>query len=184
MKAVVLLSGGIDSMACVNFYQQQGYEVDSIFCDYGQPAAKVEYAASKKIAEYFGIPLSIIKTKNIKIPSSGEICGRNALLVFQALCYKGHGTYKIVLGIHDGTGYADCSAQFVRSINRVIDCYSNGTVFLESPLVSWNKAEIIDYCKINKLPLEYTYSCEMGQIPCCGQCLSCMDRKELLHENI
>lgn len=36
MKAFILLSGGIDSMACVNFYKALNYEVECIFCDYGQ----------------------------------------------------------------------------------------------------------------------------------------------------
>ena len=39
MKAFILLSGGIDSMACVNFYKALNYEVECIFCDYGQPAS-------------------------------------------------------------------------------------------------------------------------------------------------
>lgn len=184
MQAVVLLSGGIDSMACVNFYLQQGYNVECIFCDYGQPGAVPEYAAASVIAEFYGVPLHTVETTNIVIPKNGEICGRNALLVQQALCYKGYGTYKIVLGIHDGTGYADCSQLFVDQMNRLIDCYANGKIILETPFLNWHKPEIITYCLEASLPIQSTYSCESGTLPPCGNCLSCLDRKELLNERI
>ena len=39
MQAIVLLSGGIDSMACIHFYLNQGYSIEALFCDYGQPAS-------------------------------------------------------------------------------------------------------------------------------------------------
>lgn len=184
MRVVILLSGGIDSMACVNFYLQQGYDVECIFCNYGQPGAVSELIAASKIAEHYQVPLRIIETTNISIPESGEICGRNALLVQQALCCYGYGTYKIILGIHDGTGYADCSQLFVDHMNRLIDCYANGTIILEAPFLNWLKPEIISYCKANSLPVHFTYSCEAGKVPPCGHCLSCLDRKEYLDEQI
>ena len=60
MRVVILLSGGIDSMACVNFYLQQGYDVECIFCNYGQPGAVSELIAASKIAEHYQVPLRII----------------------------------------------------------------------------------------------------------------------------
>lgn len=182
MKAFILLSGGVDSMACVNFYMTLGYEVECIFCDYGQPAAIPEKQASRIIAEYYKTPLKILEVKNMNIPESGEICGRNALLVWLAFCKIGFGSYKIILGIHAGTGYVDCSTQFVDAINRALDVYSSGTVILEAPLLSWHKSNIMAYCRENLLPLNFTYSCETGSIPPCGQCLSCLDRKEFQND--
>lgn len=182
MKAFILLSGGIDSMACLNFYKNQGYDVECIFCDYGQPAAIFEKQSSQKIAEHYRIPYKNIEIKNIDVPKSGEICGRNALLIWTAFCQIGFGTYKIVLGIHSGTNYSDCSLPFVNAVNRIFDIYTGGTVILEAPFISWGKNEIIAYCRENSLPLNYTYSCETGTSPPCGKCLSCLDRKELLNE--
>ena len=138
MKAYVLLSGGIDSMSCVNFYKTLGYEVECIFCDY-------------------------------------------ALLVWTAFSKIGFGTYKIVLGTHAGTEYPDCSSHFIDATNRVFDVYTNGTVILEAPFINWQKADIVAYCRTNSLPYHYTYSCEMGSVPPCGRCLSCLDRREFLH---
>lgn len=182
MRAFVLLSGGVDSMACVNFYMTLGYKVGCIFCDYGQPAAIPEKQASRKITEYYKTPLKIIEVKNIEIPESGEICGRNALLVWLAFCKIGFGSYKIILGIHDGTKYIDCSIQFVEATNRVLDAYTSGTVILEAPFLNWHKADIVSYCRENLLPYNFTYSCETGRVPPCGQCLSCLDRKEFLND--
>lgn len=182
MKAIVLLSGGVDSMACIYFYLQLGYEIEGVFCDYGQQAAISERCAAERVSKHYNISLRIVEVKNIEVPQIGEICGRNALLIWLAFCSIGFGTYKIILGIHDETGYADCSPTFVEEINRVLDCYTNGTVLLEAPFLYWNKAGIATYCKNNRLPYGFTYSCEAGTVPPCGECFSCLDRKEFLNE--
>ncbi len=184
MKAVILLSGGLDSMACVNFYQSIGYETCAIFCDYGQPAAQQERKASKYIAEYFKIPYKVIEIRNIIIPQEGEIFGRNAMLAIAALFCTGSGPYKIIIGIHAGTNYADCTSTFVEAINRVFDVYSNGTVILETPFVNWKKGDIVLYCKKNDLPYKYTYSCEAGEYPPCGKCMSCLDREAFFKDGL
>ena len=178
MVVYILLSGGIDSMACIKYYSDLNYEVHCIFCNYGQLALLPEHDAAITIASYFNVPIHEITTLGCKIVDEGEIFGRNALFIMQALLFAGKGDYKIVLGIHDGTGYSDCSRRFVKEINRVLDCYSSGTVILEAPFVDWRKGDIIRFCQANNLPLEITYSCEKGTIPPCGECLSCLDRKE------
>jgi len=182
MKSIILLSGGIDSSSCVKFYLDLNYKVECIFCNYGQPAAVSELHAARAVSKYYSVPLHEIKTTGISIPSSGEICGRNALLVLQAFSFKGFGTYKIILGIHTETNYADCSPRFLNEMNRILDCYANGTICLEAPFLEWDKSNIVVYCKEKKIPFEKTYSCEAGGISPCGKCLSCIDRKELLNE--
>ena len=182
MKAFVLLSGGVDSMACIHFYLKLGYEVEGIFCNYGQLAANCERLAVERVSKYYNIPLRIVEVKYNGVPQTGEICGRNALLVWLAFWSIGFGLYKIILGIHDGTGYTDCSPIFVDKTNRALDCYPNGTVLLEAPFLNWNKAGIARYCKNNRLPYYITYSCEEGTMPPCGKCLSCIDRKEFFDE--
>ena len=164
-----------------NFYKALNYEVECIFCDYGQPASISEKQASQIIAAYYSVPYETIEVKNINIPKLGEICGRNALLIWAAFCKIGFGSYKIVLGIHAGTEYPDCSPQFIDATNRLFDVYTNGTVIAEAPFINWKKADIVAYCRANSLPYHYTYSCEVGSVPPCGRCLSCLDRKELLN---
>lgn len=179
LKVRILLSGGIDSMVCLSFYLNKGYDVECLFCDYGQPAAEQEYKAAKSITEYFDVKLHFLKTNSIIVPEIGEIYGRNAFIIMQSMCFFGADSYKIAIGVHSGTSYSDCSNSFIDAMNRVIDCYANGTVFLEAPLIAWNKIEIFEYCLQNELPLDLTYSCEKGGFPPCGTCLSCKDRKVL-----
>lgn len=182
MKVVVLLSGGLDSAACVAFYQKLDYDVEGLFCDYGQPAATEEYKAAQRVADYFDISLHTVEVDNLSIPNSGEISGRNALLVMIALSYFGYGIYKIALGIHAGTSYADCSIGFVDATNRMLDCYASGMICLEAPFVEWQKGAIAEYVKGKGIPYQITYSCERGVNPPCGCCGSCADRRRYLSE--
>lgn len=183
MKAIVLLSGGIDSTACIDFYLNLGYEVECVFCDYGQPAKTAEFISAKAITDYYHVPLKTITTDSIIVPCTGEICGRNAMLVFQAYCLSGFGTYKIVLGIHFGTDYFDCSELFLKKLNDIIDCYSKGTVRVEAPFLQWAKCEIVEYAKRQNIPLNLTFSCTTSNNTPCKKCPSCLEREALLNEN-
>ena len=182
MRVIVLLSGGLDSAACVEFYKNLNYDVEGLFCKYGQPAVSAEYEAAQQVAKHFSIPLHTVEINQLTIPTSGEICGRNAMLVIMALSYFGYGIYKIALGIHDGTSYADCSISFVEAANRMIDCYANGMICVEAPFVKWQKREIVEYIRKKEIPYQITYSCEKGTYPPCGQCGSCADRRRYLNE--
>lgn len=183
MKAIVLLSGGIDSMACAYFYISQKYETEALFVDYAQPALQQERHAAERIAAYLCIPLKIITVPKMHVYDTGEIFGRNAVLALQALAAYGKGTYKVITGIHSGTIYSDCSEDFIVCINRVFDIYTNGTIILEAPFASWTKQQIISYCLSEALPISITYSCESSGVRPCGKCKSCLDRKEFLNES-
>lgn len=182
LKAIILLSGGIDSMACMHFYQNHGYNTVPVFYDYRQPAAKMEYKSANNIARFYTRTLNIIRVSFMNIPKEGEICGRNAVLILLTLMKFGAGAYKIIIGLHDGCSYKDCSIQFISQINKLLDLYTDGMVILEAPFSNMTKKDIIKYCRKYNLPLELTYSCERGCYPPCGQCLSCKDRMELLNE--
>lgn len=138
--------------------------------------------AAKFVTNYYHVPLKTITTDNISIPSVGEICGRNAMLVLQAYCLSGFGSYKIILGIHSGTEYFDCSEVFLNKLNDIIDCYSKGTVYIEAPFLMWSKANIVEYAKKQNVPLDLTYSCSTSNTIPCGKCPSCLERKELFNE--
>jgi len=182
MNSIVLLSGGIDSMACVKFYLTQGYDVEGLFFDYGQPALIAERIAAGKIAEYYGIPFRIAQIPHLHSDPLGEIYGRNAVLSICALGLYGYGTYKIAMGLHAGTNYSDCTIGFVDRINCIYDLYANGTVILEAPFIEWSKGQVISYCNDWSLPLDLTFSCEYSGEKPCGKCKSCLDRKVWLNE--
>jgi len=178
-RVVVLMSGGIDSTACARLLLERGDAVAGIFVDYGQKAAFQEKEAALRITSFLEISLDVI---SISLPGSlgaGELVGRNAFLVFAAMmgCQLHAGA--IALGVHSGTTYYDCTLAFVESTDRLVSEYTDGQVRLIAPFVTWNKKNIFDYYRASGMPIDLTYSCEAGQVPPCGNCLSCRDRRLL-----
>jgi 7-cyano-7-deazaguanine synthase len=178
-NALVLLSGGIDSATCARHLQDQGFDVSCVFINYGQLAAQSEQRAATAIAGVLGIRLSIISISAQRQFGAGEILGRNALLVLAAMTICEVKSGVIGLGIHAGTPYYDCSPAFLASIDRLIAEYSDGRVRVTAPFISWNKKDIFDYYLRAGFPSDIAYSCEAGQVPPCGTCASCRDRRIL-----
>jgi len=178
-NTLVLTSGGIDSSACVDYYINGGFSVAGLFIDYGQISAPKEESAAMNISKYYNIPLQKIKLTGFRKWSDGYIPGRNAFLLHGALMAFKHDTGIISIGIHTGTNYNDCSESFIETMQSSFDLYTDGCIRIGVPFIKWNKRMIWDYCKTKKIPLEITYSCELGQDQPCGQCLSCKDLEAL-----
>ena len=176
---VVLVSGGIDSAACINFLQRQEFTVSGIHVSYGQRAAGHEAVAASAVAEYYGVPLSFCQLKGARRKSAGELIGRNAFLLFTALMELNEQPAILVLGIHSGTPYTDCSPHFVTNVQTLVDAHCDGSVQVLAPFLEWSKKDIWDYCLAHGIPLELTYSCELGLSQPCGACLSCRDLEVL-----
>ena len=73
ITAVVLLSGGIDSAACVHYYIDLNFEVNAIFIDYGQTARGNERQSAMRIAAYYNIRLDQVSLSSTKHFLPGEI---------------------------------------------------------------------------------------------------------------
>lgn len=179
IQVTILLSGGLDSSACIYYYINQGFNVRATFIDYGQKAYRKEYNSAINIASYFDIKLNHIIFKPNSKFQCGEIKGRNAFLVMAALVSDPLIKGLIAIGIHSGTPYYDCTELFVNDTNRILQGYYEGNVILEAPFLYWDKGMIYKYSVENKLPIELTYSCENGTDVPCGKCLSCLDRRAL-----
>ena len=179
-NVLVLLSGGIDSTACIAYYLSEGFQVRGLFINYGQLAAERETEAVARIMEHYNIPLDRITVSSGREWGQGFILGRNAFLLYAALMSFMYDNGLIAIGIHAGTGYWDCSEEFLQHTKPVFHAYSEGRISLDAPFVQWNKSEIWDFCSRENVPLELTYSCEIGEVQPCGKCLSCADL-ECLH---
>ena len=178
-NCLILLSGGVDSSACICYYQRLGYSVSGIYIDYGQAGAKFERQSVKRITENFQIPLFVYLYKNNKTFLEGEIPGRNAFLLFSAVLSNPNYEGILAIGIHSGTSYYDCSLSFLEDIRKIIINYTNGNIIVDAPFLHWTKIEIYHFCKENNVPISLTYSCENGLNPPCGHCKSCLDRRML-----
>lgn len=179
LTAVVLLSGGIDSAACMRYYLDLGFQLRGLFIDYGQRARDNEGESAVQVANYYDIPLDRVSLSPVNHFGPGEIRGRNAFLIIAALLFYPQFKGIFSLGIHSGTRYYDCSQQFISDITNIIDAYTGGEIRVGTPFLNWSKAMIYAYCEEKGIPIHLTYSCESGTTPPCGKCLSCKDREVL-----
>src|SRR5579872_5879117 len=173
----VLSSGGMDSSACIYFYLKLKLRVRPLFVDYGQPAKLAELRSAKKLAEFYELPLRTVRFSGAKIDLSGEIAGRNSLLISAALVKASKKTTLIALGVHAGTRYFDCSPRFIELWETLLSGYTDGRIRIGVPFLNWNKTDISAYCKENHIPVHLTWSCESRSDVPCGECASCCDRK-------
>jgi 7-cyano-7-deazaguanine synthase len=182
MITIVLLSGGIDSMVAAHLVKSQNCVCDqAIFIDYAQPSVDAERVASRAIAAALGIKQwSSINVCGIPVPVSGFMQARNLMFSTLALSALGMNSGLVVTGIHDGTCYSDCTHDFHRLVQATYDLYTEGSVQFTAPLLSWKKADIVNYALHKQLPIGLTHSCESSGTSPCGTCASCKDRYELL----
>jgi 7-cyano-7-deazaguanine synthase len=176
-KVHLLLSGGIDSAACLQYFKSMGAVVCPLFIDYGQPAREAERRSAESISEFYRVRLRVISVRGVLIPNSGEILGRNSLLISAALLDMKPGVGLISLGIHAGSPYFDCGTQFVDLWDKLLHGYTDGKIQLSVPFLRWAKADIVSFCADHNVPLFLTWSCESSATSPCGKCLSCKDRE-------
>jgi 7-cyano-7-deazaguanine synthase len=153
--------------------------VAGLFVDHGQAAAQREDYAVRSICERLSLPLQSIVVSGTGTHGSGELIGRNGMLLFAALFATRGQSNLLCLGVHGGTPYYDCSRSFIRSIDTLIAEHTDGQVSVFAPFLDWTKRDVYDYFQGACLPLKLTYSCEAGATIPCGECASCLDRKAL-----
>ncbi len=176
----VLLSGGIDSTACVHFYRAQGCRVRPLHIQYGQAARVSELRSARAVAAFYGLEVLHVNLSCLEPATHGEIPGRNSLLLSTGLMSMGARSGLLALGIHAGTRYFDCQPTFVSLWERLLDGYTDGRIRVGCPFLDWKKADIWQYCRDNDVPLDLTWSCESKSQKACGRCLSCKDREVLV----
>jgi len=176
---IILLSGGIDSTACINYYLSQKIKPLGLFINYGQAVAERELNSAEEVSRYYKIKLEKIKISLGRTFKDGEIEGRNALFLFAALTKYSDYAGIIALGIHTGVPYYDTGKRFFIDMQNIFTSYTDGRIKLDAPFLKWDKPMIYQYCLDNHVPIELTYSCEKNGKKPCGQCNSCLDRSKL-----
>jgi 7-cyano-7-deazaguanine synthase len=178
---VVLLSGGIDSTALMDFYVRRGATLKCVHFQYGQSGGQSEVKAATEVAEYYRVKPQVAKLEFPVMKRNDEVVGRNAMFVMAAACLSPP-PMRIALGIHSGPTYYDCSNSFVVDCQRLLDGYFGGMVRLETPFLRFGKSDIATYCKANNVPIHLTYSCLKQNYPPCGKCSSCLDRAAFVED--
>lgn len=202
-KAVVILSGGLDSTTCMGMAIDKGYEVYPLTFDYGQ-RHRIELENARKVAEHYGaadrhkivqlgflreIGGSALTDDSIDVPRELDetvipvtyVPGRNLLFLSIATSYaEVIGAEAIYIGVNalDYSGYPDCRPEFIRKVEEVIALATKvgvegKPIAIETPLISMTKAEIIREGTRLGVPYELTTSCYNGEEEACGECDSC-----------
>ncbi|MDK2917339.1 MAG: 7-cyano-7-deazaguanine synthase [Candidatus Petromonas sp.] len=201
-RAVVLLSGGLDSTTCMAVAKSEGYDLYPISFDYGQRHNR-ELECAKKVAKHFGVKEhKIIKMDNvggsaltdqsIDVPDyKGDadipvtyVPARNILFLSYALGYaEVLEAEAIFIGVSaiDYSGYPDCRPEFIKAFQKVIDVgtaagVKGKSIEVKTPLINLSKAETIKLGTKLGAPYELTTSCYRGEEKACGVCDSCVLR--------
>lgn len=206
MKAVLILSGGVDSSTLLYFLLTKQYRVHALTFFYGQRHAK-EVDFAKKIAlkasEIGSVEHKIVDISSIhELISKGAITGkegvpegyytdqrqrttivpnRNMILLAIAAGYAVKiGAKEIYYAAHKSDFiYPDCRKEFVKALDTAI--YLGNIwepVELKAPFVDMTKAEIVALGLKLGVPYELTWSCYRGEERPCLRCGTCVERTE------
>ncbi|MCY6493398.1 7-cyano-7-deazaguanine synthase QueC [Leptolyngbya sp. GGD] len=208
-KAIVLLSGGLDSSTSAAQAIADGYELIALSLDYGQRHDR-ELIAAKRIADYLGIKEhfvvnvnlaqwggSALTDQSVTVPTDGVkpdvipityVPGRNTVFLAIALSLaEAKGAEAIYLGINavDYSGYPDCRPEYLEAVQHLATLSSKAglegnTPKLVAPLVMDSKVDIVNRALRLGVPIHLTWSCYQGEDEACGLCDSCRIRDRAL----
>ena len=199
--AVVLLSGGLDSMVCAGLAREAGYSVLALTVDYNQ-RHRVELEAARRIASRLAdrhvvLPLDLrafggsALTGDIAVPKDGlgegipvtYVPARNTIFLSLALgLAEASGARDIFIGVNalDYSGYPDCRPEFVAEFERLANLATKagveGDVFrLHAPLQEMTKAGIAREAARLGLDAGLSHSCydPSPDGRACGECDAC-----------
>ena len=211
-KALVLLSGGLDSSVVLSVCQDKGYDIYAISFDYGQ-RHKVELEYAKFQATFFNcISHEVFKmefyggsalTDDIKVPKNRDshsmskdipvtyVPSRNIVFLSFASGYaECHDIDNIFIGVNaiDYSGYPDCRKNFIDNFEKLINKSTKkgleGSKFkINTPLINLSKKDIIKLGHKNGVDFSMTSSCYSPKLKKnCGVCDSCLLREQGFEE--
>ena len=208
-KAVVLLSGGLDSATCAAQAIADGYKVTALSFNYGQRHDKELQAAAAiaktlNIADHQVINVNLaqwggssLTDESMNLPTDGVkadeipstyVPGRNTVFIAIALSLaEAIAAQAIYLGINavDYSGYPDCRPAYLSAFQDLAALSSKAGLegnapALVAPLVMDSKVDIVQRALRLGVPIEKTWSCYQGGEQPCGVCDSCRIRDEAL----
>ncbi len=205
-KAVVLLSGGLDSTTTLAQAIADGNEVTALSFRYGQRHSR-ELVSAAEVSKFYGIKhvivdmdLSMFRSaltrEEIDVPENRDesqmgsdipvtyVPARNIIMMSVAagLC-ESVDADRIYIGANvvDYSGYPDCRPEFFEAFEKMINVGTKAGVEghpikIETPILHCSKADIVRLGKKLGAPLHLTWSCYEGGEKACGKCDSCQLR--------
>ncbi len=206
-RAVILLSGGLDSATTLAIAKQQGYACYALSFNYGQRSIS-ELSSAKKISQYYNVEAhkilnfnlgmfggSALTDTKIDIPEEHiegipvtYVPARNTIFLSMALGWaEVLGARDLFVGVNsvDYSGYPDCRPEFVQAFENLANLATKAGVEgkkfqIRAPLIQLTKSEIIQKGIQLGVPYADTLSCYQAdeQGLACGHCDSCGLRKQ------
>jgi 7-cyano-7-deazaguanine synthase len=207
-RAVVLLSGGMDSCVCAALAARE-FDAAALHISYGQRTEERERRAFLEICDRLGIRDRLVVRNealraiggsaltdlNIAVPVSSTIGHeipityvpfRNAHFLAVAVSWaEVLGAEKIYIGAveQDSSGYPDCRPDYYRAFNQVVKIGTkDGRIEIVTPLIKKRKSEIVALGLELGAPLDLTWSCYSREDRACGVCDSCVLRLRAFQE--
>ena len=209
-RAVVLLSGGLDSSTVLGMATRDGYACTALSFRYGQRHT-VELERAAKVAAHFGAAHRVIDInigsfggsaltdENIVVPTDGTaegvipptyVPGRNTVFLAVGLSLaEAIDAERVFLGINavDYSGYPDCRPEYLAAYQTLADLATKAGLegrgaVLTAPLADMTKADIVREALAVGVPIDVTWSCYQGGEEPCGVCDSCRIRDKALIE--
>ncbi|MEO6153837.1 MAG: 7-cyano-7-deazaguanine synthase QueC [Croceibacterium sp.] len=206
-KAVVLLSGGLDSMVAAGLAREQGFAVYALTIDYNQRHRR-EIAAARDIAAVLGaerhvvLPLDLrafggsALTDDLPVPKCGVgddipityVPARNLIFLSLTLGWaEPLGAHDIFIGVNalDYSGYPDCRPEFIAAFTETASLATKAgsedhPFVIHAPLQHWGKARIVQEAVRLGLDPGISWSCydPAEDGQACGLCDSCRLRRK------
>jgi len=212
-RAVVLVSGGLDSTTCLAIAKAQGYAVYALSFDYGQRSSSELNAARKitsslGVAKHLVIPLGIgqlggsaLTDHDLNVPEQESegipityVPARNTIFLSYALGFaEVVNAHAIFIGVNarDYSGYPDCRPEFIHAFEKMANLATRSAlegapISIETPLIALSKADIINIGVQLGVDYSSTVSCYQAdaQGRACGRCDSCRFRKKGFSEAV
>lgn len=205
-KAIILLSGGLDSITILAQAKQQGYQCYALSFEYGQKH-NAELVAAAKIAKHYGVAehkvislglgaiggsaltdshLSVPQTLQSGIPVTYVPARNTVFLAFALGWAEVLHSHDIFIGVNavDYSGYPDCRPEFIEAFQALAKVATKAgvegeTTTIHTPLISLSKAEIIQLGTSLGVDYQQTVSCYSAdpQGQACGVCDACRLRR-------
>jgi 7-cyano-7-deazaguanine synthase len=201
-RAVVLLSGGMDSCVCAALAARD-HRAAAVHVSYGQRTEERERQSFERICDRLeirerlvvrnealrAIGGSALTDSNISVPESRDIGTgipvtyvpfRNAHFLAAAVSWaEVLGAEKVYIGAvePDSSGYPDCRPEYYRAFNEVVKAGTKeGLIRVVTPLIAMRKAQIVRLGLELNAPFDLTWSCYQREDRACGVCDSCVLR--------
>lgn len=198
MRALVLLSGGLDSATALFWARTQGWDVEALTFDYDARPGP-ERAATEALVATLGVPLHTVEAPWMQEIEAGQhplldnpalagapegyIPARNAILYAIGAYHAELRGARVLVGGHnsaDPETFPDAAAGYFATLGALLEkgLASGGSLEIVQPLLGLDKVGVVRLALELEVPLDLSWSCYDAGPERCGRCPSCVERAE------